>query len=222
MNLDDSTRRGRRSAIAGAAVVALATALVSAVGLAKDAKPYSVSGTYVEGCSCSLVCSCNLTGDVMHGCQGVGALVLSGGKFNGQDLAGAKVAIGMGPGQWVRVYVDAKSAQQREAAADLARTAVAAYGTVESVKDATIELTGADGKYMLSVDGGKVMSFTTEPFFGLDKKTPVVHMNTMDPFNPTIYQARTISATYKDDAHSFTLAGSNSYFNPKMKSEGAL
>jgi len=214
---------GRRKLLGAAIVLTAATLVtVAALALAEGQKPYSLAGTYVEGCSCSLVCSCNLTGKFMGGCQGVGALSLTSGKFNGQDLAGAKIAAAMAPGSWVRLYVDAKNPKQKAAVSELASTAFGAYGKVESVKDAKVDLSGSDGKYTVTVDGGKVMKLSTEPFFGLDKKTPVSHSNVMDPFNPTIYQGTTVSCSYQDEAHSFTLEGSNSYFNPNMKSEGKL
>lgn len=53
-------------------------------------------------------------------------------------------------------------------------------------------------------------------------QTPIAHSNINDPLNPTIYQGKTVSGSYQDEAHSFKLAGSNSYFNPKMVSSGKL
>lgn len=221
-----SSIAGRRARVVRVLILTAAVGVGAALALAAEEKPsgekpYKVAGTYVEGCSCTIPCSCPMTG-FMKGCQGVGAISFTSGTFNGQNLAGLKVAAGIGLGEWVRIYIDAKDAKQREAATEFATTAFSSYGKVESVKDAKIELTGQDGKYVVSVDGGKVMQLTTEPVLGLDKKTPISHSNINDPFNPTIYQGKTVSASYEDDAHSFTLAGSNSYFNPKMTSTGKL
>ena len=213
--------RCRASVATVALVAAGALALGASSTLAEGDKPFSVSGTYIEGCNCSIVCTCVLTG-FMKGCEGVGAMALTSGSFNGEDLAGVKIAAGIGLGSWVRVYVDAKDAKQSAAAGEFARTAFAPYGKVEAVTDAKIDISGADGKYTLSVDGGKVMALTTEPVLGLDKKSAVAYTNFPDPLNPTIYQGKTVSGSFKDGAHSFKLAASNAFFNPTMKSEGKL
>src|SRR5205807_6337661 len=42
--------------------------------------PFSVSGTFVEGCSCSGPCPCELTG-VAHGCNGVGGVAVTSGTY---------------------------------------------------------------------------------------------------------------------------------------------
>src|SRR5690349_19446190 len=92
-------------------------AIVAASSVANPAakKPYQAAGTFVEGCSCSAPCPCELVGLKM-GCEGVGFLALTGGKYDNIDLTGAKIAYAAAPGTWVRLYVDAKDAKQKAAA----------------------------------------------------------------------------------------------------------
>jgi hypothetical protein len=56
------------------------------------------------------------------------------------------------------------------------------------VHDAKIDINGKDGAYTVKVDGGKIMTCTTEPVLGGDNKTPITHTNTKDALNPTMYQ----------------------------------
>lgn len=210
-----------RTLIGGLALLSL-TALVRAGSPAAEEKhPFTVAGTFVEGCSCELLCPCG-TVRMMHGCQGVGAMSLSSGMYKGVSLAGAKFAYATAPGGWVRLYVDAKDPKQQEAVSAFAKAAFSAFGKIEEVKSAKIELTGSGGKYTLNVDGGKIMALTTEPVLGADKKTPFTQSNTMIPVSPTIMQAKTLKGSFNDGGHSFTLANSNSYFNANAKNSGKI
>lgn len=201
------------------AVLALAAAAAIANPAAK--KAFQAAGTFVEGCSCSAPCPCELVG-VKMGCEGVGALAFTGGKYDGVDLAGAKVAYATVPGTWVRLYVDAKDAKQKAAAKAFATAIYSAFGKIEATKDAKIAIGGAGGKYTTTVDGGKVFKLTTEPVLGGDKKTPLVYSNINDPLHSTVMQGKTISCTFKDGNRSFTIKGTNSYFNPGFKSSGNI
>jgi hypothetical protein len=183
--------------------------------------PFTAAGTFVEGCSCNAPCGCELTG-VEKGCNGVGAMTLTSGTYNGVSLAGAKIAYATGPGEWVRLYVDAANPRQRDAAKAFARAVYSAFGPIEAVKDAKISIAGKGGTYTMAVDGGKVMQLTTKPVLGGDNRTPIVISNIHDPLHPTVMQGRTVSGTYKDEKRSFTLKDSNSYFAPQMKSKGKI
>ena len=206
--------------------ITLITGVLAACALAAtmsgdEAKvPYRVTSVFVEGCSCAISCPCN-TGKMTHGCQGVGALVFSSGSYKGVSVAGARVAYATAPENWVRLYVQAKDAKQQDAVTELAKKTLGAFGKVEDVKTAKIDLSGKDGKYVLSVDGGKIMQLETEPVLGADNK-PEAHTNTVTPFSPTIYQGKTLKGSYSDGGHSFDLAGSNSFFNPHSRSSGSL
>jgi hypothetical protein len=190
--------------------------------LGDDAKqPFSATGTFVEGCSCSAPCPCQLTG-VAHGCTGVGAMAFTGGTFQGQSLAGTKIVYATTPGDWVRLYVDAPNPQQLAAAEAFGRAVYSAFGKIESVKPAHIALAGSAGRYTVSVDNGKIMRLATEPVLGGDGRTPIAISNIHDPIHPTVLQAKTVSGSYDDGDHSFTLKDSNSYFNDRMKSKGKL
>src|SRR5207247_7283615 len=108
--------------------------------------PFTVAGTFVEGCSCSAPCPCQLTG-VAHGCNGVGAMTLTSGKYRGVRLAGARIAYAAVPGEWVRLYVDARTPRQQEAATAFARAVYTSFGKIEAVKPAHIAIAGQHGKY---------------------------------------------------------------------------
>lgn len=201
-----------------AAVVLLTIATLAITGAYAGGK-WSVSGTFVEGCSCMGVCPCELTG-LKDGCDGVGALMVTSGNYQGVDLSGSKIVYASTPGQWVRLYVETKDSKQNHAARDFASAYFSGFGKVEDVKDAKIDISGKEGKYTVSVDNGAIMNLQTEPVLGGDQKTPITHTNTQSKLNPTVMQGKTISGSYKDGERSFTLEGSNSYFNPHVKSSG--
>jgi hypothetical protein len=188
---------------------------------AQEKQAYNVSGTFVEGCSCSAPCACQLTG-LMHGCQGVGAMMLSSGSYKGVDLKGAKIVYAAAPGDWVRLYVDVPNPSQREAAEAFGRAVYTAFGKVEAVKPAKIDFSGDAGKYTIAVDGGNIMQLTTEPVLGGDNRTPLTYSNIHDPLHPTVMQGKTISGAYQDGDRSFSLKDSNAYFNSRMKSKGKI
>src|SRR5438034_507368 len=50
-----------------------------------------------------------------------------------------------------------------EAAEALAKAAFSAYGKIEAVKNAKTDFLGKDGRYSLSVEGGKIVEMRTEP-----------------------------------------------------------
>ena len=114
---------------------------------------FSVEGMFVDVCCCTPPCPCEVT-EVAMGCRGVGAHQISTGKYAGDDLSGAKIAHAKVVGEWVNLYIDAKDEKQRAAAEKFGRAAFAGFGPVKVVKAARIEVSGADGKYAVTVDGG--------------------------------------------------------------------
>lgn len=202
-------------------VILLFTTPMTSPVSAADTQPFNISGLYVEGCSCSAPCGCELIG-LEHGCQGVGAVSLTSGKYKGMDISGAKIVYAGVPSSWIKLYIDVKDPAKENAVKSFAEAAFGPMGKVESVKNAKIDIAGKNGKYSLSVDDGKIMKFESEPVLGGDKKTPVAHTNTNNLLVKTFLQAKTISATYSDGDRNFTLKDSNSYFNNKMKTAGKM
>jgi hypothetical protein len=183
---------------------------------------FSVEGMFVDCCSCMPPCPCELT-EVAMGCMGIGAHQISSGKYAGDDLVGVKIAHAKVVGQWVNLYIDAKDEKQRAAAERFGRAAFACFGPIKVVKAAKIEIWGADGKYTVTVDGGAIMKFQTEPLLGGDGKTPIGYTNIKNAVNPTVYQGMCVSATYSDGDKEVTVEkGRNSHFNPKLKSSGKI
>jgi hypothetical protein len=189
---------------------------------AAGSRPFSINGYYVEACSCLPPCSCELTGPDMT-CKGVGAYSFDSGSFDGQDFSGTRVAYSLYIGDSVHLYIDAPNAQKRATAELFAKAALKGFGPVKGVSDAKIELSGHDGTYTVKVDGGKIMTCTTEPVMGGDMKTPVVHSNGHDVLNPTMYQGLCDGCTYSDGDMKITLEkGRNAYFNQHMQASGKL
>ncbi len=202
-------------------VASIMMMLTPLVGTAAEKLPFSVTGTYVEGCTCGIPCPCAMT-DPPSGCQGIDTMELSGGTFNGVDLKGVKIVVTKALGNWSRVYLDAPDPQQREAAAAFATAWASQMGTVEAVKDARIEFSGKDGNYTVKVDDGKTAQLITKVILGADEMNPLSHGNLKTPLTHTLYQARTLSGSFQDGDRSFEFKDSNAYFNPQMKASGEL
>lgn len=205
-------------------LVSLGVAVLLGTSTARAAgkQPFAAAGTYVEACSCSAPCPCELVGLEM-GCEGVGAASLRSGSYMGVSLAGVKIAYGAAPGTWVRVYVDCAIAKQRAAATAFAKAVFSGFGKIEAVKEAKISISGQSGRYTVTVDGGKVMRFVTEPVLGGDNRTPISYGNSHNPMCPDFLQGKVVSGTYQDGERSITLEkGRNSYFNNRMRSSGRI
>jgi Uncharacterized conserved protein len=204
-------------------VVASIMMLTPLVGKAAEKHPFNVTGTYVEACSCGMPCPCAMS-DSVKGCQGIDMMELGGGTYNGVNLRGVKIAVAKTLDNWARVYLDAPNPKLREAAAAFATAWASQMGKVEGVKDARVEISGKDGSYTAKVDDSKIAQLTTKVILGADEKTPFSHANLKTPLhlNSTLYQARTLSGSFRDGDRSFELKDSNSYFNPQMKASGEL
>lgn len=194
--------------------------VVSTAAVAAQKHAYSVSGEFVEGCSCAPPCACQLM-TLEAGCQGVGGYSFTKGSYMGTSLAGVKIAYATEPTKWVRLFIQAKPGAQRKAAEAFARATYAGFGPIESVKDGKITLTGKNGTHTLTVDGGRVMSLSTKPILGADKKTAFKYSNINDPIHSSVLQGRTIKGSYDDGEHTFTLSDSNAYFT-KIASKGKV
>lgn len=195
--------------------------VLSQAAVRADEKPFELHGTYLEGCSCKMVCTCALRGEMMPGCQVLGAMIITSGSYGKTDLSGVKLAFAIGE-EWVRIYVQAADSTVGDAAGAMATAMLSAYGRVESISRAQVDLTGSDGHYSLAVNGGEDFLLKTEPVLGGDGETAVTYTNYPDPLLPTIRQGKTISANYSDDTHHFTLKESNSFFNQDWGVSGKI
>jgi hypothetical protein len=184
----------------------------------QDKVEYRFTGSTMEGCSCSVTCSCPWMG-LRKGCQAVNVIAMTGGTYKGVNLAGAKIAHGGLAGNRIYLYIDASDAQ-REAATAFAKAYWASEGKVEGVRNVKIDISGDAGRYTVRIDGGKIAQLTTEPILGGDKKNPVMHTNTSDPY--PMKQARTVKGTFHDGDISFTLENTNSYFNEHIERSGKM
>lgn len=178
-------------------------------------------GLYVEGCSCAPPCPCELTGVAM-GCQGVGGFEIRKGTFEGKDISGIRVAYATAPGDWVACYVDAPTPAKRKAGDAFATAAFTAWGKLAPMQHGKIMISVVRGKGMLSVNDGKVMSLTTAPILGGDKKTAMKFSNINSVLHPIVMQGKVVKGNYNDLGHEFELKGSNAYFNPTVIAKGKL
>ena len=197
---------------------------VLAPAAAQDAAKadFSVEGMFVDVCSCKPPCPCELT-EVAACCEGVGVHHIQTGAYGGADLSGVKIAHAKIVGEWVNLYIDARDEQQRAAAERFGRAAFGKFGPIKEVKAGRIEISGADGRYTMTVDGGKIMTLMTEPLLGGDGKTPLGYTNINNVVNPTVFQGTCVRATYSDGDKKVTVEkGRNSHFNPKLKSSGKI
>lgn len=182
---------------------------------------FTAEGMFVDVCCCTPPCPCEVT-EVARGCQGVGVHQVTG-NYAGDVFVGVKLAHAKVVGEWVNLYIDAKDEKQRAAAEKFGRAAFAGFGPIKEVKAARIEISGADGKYTATVDGGRIMKFETEPVLGGDGRTPVGITNIKNAVNPTVFQGTCVSATFSDGDKKVTVEkGRNSHFNPKLKSSGKI
>src|SRR5450631_2816929 len=118
----------------GGMIMNLAIIAMTTVGLGTHhAGAVQFTGMYVEGCSCSAPCPCEITGLSM-GCQGVGGFSIAHGSFEDADVSGVKFAYATTPGDWVICYVDAPDAARRTAGAALAKAAFGGWGKMGEVK----------------------------------------------------------------------------------------
>jgi hypothetical protein len=197
---------------------------LAAFARAADKLPYQVTGLYTETCACSAPCKCELTGDVPPSCEGFGAFKITAGSYGGADLSGVSIAYATKPGAWVRTYIDAPDKAHRVTAEKLARAIYAGFGPMEAVKDAKVVIVGANGAYTVNVDGGKVMTYITEPLIGGDGKTALTLGNTHNALTPVFFQGLSAApASYHDGDRSIDLdKGRNAYFNETMQNSGEI
>ncbi|MBI5705677.1 MAG: DUF1326 domain-containing protein [Armatimonadetes bacterium] len=208
-----------QSRFAFSVVVALA-AVGTSFGSGKKPMPFEVKGMFVEGCSCSAPCPCEIVGLEM-GCQGVGGMALTGGSYNGVSLAGAKLAYATEPGNWVRLYVQAKNPSQRKAIEALGRAVYSGFGKIESVSEGAISVTNKGGNFTLTVNGGKIMTLKTTPILGHDKK-PVIINNMNDPIHPDNMLGKSTACSFSDGGRSFTLSDRNVFWTDKLNTKGKI
>lgn len=194
-------------------------ALLFLVGNA--AENYKLEGTYIESCNCEHVVPCELgSGDQQ--CETLGAMILTGGEFMNVELNEAKLAYAVKPGEWVRVYIDARNPVQREALIAFATGYLSAYGKIEATKEARIEITGERGQYSVKVDDGRIMQLTTQPVIGGDNENPITFHNTKDKLNPEYMAAKTVFASFKDGERNLEFKDTNAFFNNDLDSKGSL
>lgn len=181
---------------------------------------YRIDTQFVESCSCKDVCVTEITGRDA-GCHGLGAMHFTHGKYGGKDFSGASAAFAWDSGKWVRIFVDA-SGSKRAAVTEFMKAALADWGKLEPIQTASIKIFKSGKDYRLEIGGGKLGKSVISPVFGGDGKTAVTHTNLTSPLHSTLMQGATASAALLDVGHSFTLSGTNGFYNMHSVMKGRL
>jgi hypothetical protein len=185
------------------------------------AAPFAVEGRFVEACSCTGACAAELTGH-SPGCDGVAAIAVDRGTYDGHDISGVRIAAAGYAGDQVSLYIDAPAEKWRAAEA-FARGVFASWGKIQEASVTDVAIAGSDTNYSVRVGGGQILSFDTEAVPGVDADHPVLVEHTVNALSPTFHQGHCLGATFRDRGHSFTIpAGRNSFYNPSLKATGKL
>ncbi len=181
---------------------------------------YTYNAVFMEGCSCHDVCISEITGKDA-GCHGMGAISFKKGSFDGVDTSGAKVAFVWDSDKWVRVYVDADSEAKRKAVVDFMKIMLDGWGTYEGASPAKIDVTNNAHEMSFTINGGSTGAMSVKPILGGDGKTGVAYDNLKSPMHSKLWQGETVNATFSD-VHSFTLQGTNAYYNLACTMKGQI
>lgn len=195
----------------GAVVVLAAT--VAAAWAAEPGPRWSISGLYVEACTCGVPCSCVVKGEAAHGCQGLNVWQIDSGRYGDVSLSGVRVAVGHQPGGWgIYYFPEGTTQEQQKAVMAIMAPRDQAFGLkIEGVKTSPVAISGKDGAFQVAV--GEAGRFTTEPVLGLDKKKPIGYRNIPDPFLRDSFQGRAVSGAFKDGGHEFEMNGVNAFWS---------
>ena len=183
-------------------------------------KPFHFQGTYAEGCACPVACSCDLNGAMAKGCNVIGVMMISKGKYGAGDLSGCNVSYIASNG-WVKLYYQVAKKSQVGTLKDWTNAYFSGFGKVQSFEPGKIAFKNAGGSYTLSVNDGKTANVQIKPMLGGDGKKPIVYSNYPDPMIPVIMQGKTVSGAYKG-TDGFALKDSNAFFNPHWKTSGKI
>jgi len=148
-------------------LLVIAAAAATAVRAAESGPRWSVSGVYVEACTCGAPCGCLVKGEAAHGCQGLNVWQIDSGRYGDVSLSGVRLAVGHQPGAWgIYYFAPGTTEEQQKAIMKIMEPRDRAFGLkLEGVKTAPIEIGGKDGRFQVKV--GEVGRMTTEPILGL-------------------------------------------------------
>jgi hypothetical protein len=188
---------------------------VAAIGAepANTPKPFRLAGQWIEGCTCGVPCGCAMTGKFESGCQAIMVMSIRSGRYGKVDLAGAKMVVGVQPGDWAVVYLDPQTtpAQRDALLAIMAPDFSVMKVKLEAVRTAPIAISGVDGRFTVTIPD--TITLQTEPVMGLDSTRPIQYHNFPVPWLRDGYQGRTVAGSYKDGHHEFTLQSTNSFWS---------
>ncbi|MBE8473559.1 DUF1326 domain-containing protein [Streptomyces justiciae] len=183
---------------------------------------WTISGTYVAGCSCAVLCSCPYDGqprDAEGGteCLGTAVFHVADGDLDGLDLSGVDFAFynhfpsNLSSGDWkVGLVVDSAASDEQAGALERILSGRAGgpfeqlsqfYGEYLGMERAGVSLSGGD-RTGLTVEGRTELSY--EPLTGPDGSATKIK-NAMFGFAPEFEVGRT---TGRSDAFGLTYEAS--------------
>lgn len=195
--------------------------------MAKNAK-WSLSGDYLEACSCDAGCPCKFGATPTQGyCHGILGFKISEGSFDGVDLSGLGFA-GMikAPGApWEGniagvFYVDESATpEQREALGTILSGQAGGFWAMiatlvtdnHGVKFAPVQMTDDGDRRSFTIPG--VIEIVNEPLVNpmTQQQHEVTVSNSMDPFCVSGRAGRSAKATSKDPDLELDLTGQQGY-----------
>ncbi|MBI2502904.1 MAG: DUF1326 domain-containing protein [Candidatus Latescibacteria bacterium] len=217
----------------------LLTGFALIVGLASTAQSqqqkvkYKISGDYVEGCACQILCACDFGQDANNkmGCQGTLVWHIDKGKYGDTKLDGLTVmgmllkpvqnmSASMGKMEG-GLYVDEKAseAQRQALAAIIADQYGALFGKLSGPKAVPISFSkgmadkeGLAGEYSIEIPHMLTLKITAIKD-SAGKRSG--RLNAPGGMAPVQYQGKSVTHTYDDQAWATTwdLAGRNALYN---------
>ena len=191
---------------------------------------WKLDGTYMEACTCEVVCPCTMLNDPTEGtCTAVVAWHIDQGHYNGVSLDDLNVVVAlhtpgnMADGDWkAAVYLDDQaSPEQQDALGTIFGGQAGGHpahlaeliSDVRSVEAAplTFETNGKSGRIRI----GEVGSAEAEPVEGQGGKAPTIenHPLAVAPGYPAVV-AKTSRARFDDHDIRFDVSGRNALLSP--------
>lgn len=189
---------------------------------------WSLSGDYLEACSCDAGCPCKFGASPTKGhCQGVIGFRISEGIYGDVDLSGLGLALMlMAPGApWeggltVTAYLDERATdEQQQALGEIVSGNAGGFWAVlpsliadnKGVKTGALRMETSGKRRTFSIPG--VVDVVNEPLVDplTGEEQEVTVANTTDPFCPSGRAGRSVKATVTDPDISFDHSGQQGY-----------
>ena len=189
-------------------LLAVCLSLPSLNAAAIQSEQWAIKGTFIESCSCDLVCPCNFgTGPIHPHCDANALVEIEKGHYGRISLDGVSVVLAFRLGDWVKYYVsETASDEQVKAAVDALEGAKLTEGAkIISTQKAKISVERTAATVKFSVPESTV---EIELMRGRDGK-PIKIDNLPSPFLIDYTQYKSIVTRHKSKDKNFRYSGTN-------------